>query len=103
MNDRKTILENAIECVCKSRENEYGTPENNFELIGLFWGLYLKDKYPDKLSQFARNGISAEDVAIMMALLKIARITKGNFKEDSYIDCCGYIACAGELGGKNND
>lgn len=35
--------------------------------------------------------------AVMMALLKIARIAKGRFKADSYIDAIGYMACAGEL------
>jgi hypothetical protein len=33
----------------------------------------------------------------MMALLKIARIATGTFKGDSYVDACGYIACAGEI------
>ena len=32
----------------------------------------------------------------MMALLKIARISSGTDKEDSFIDACGYMACAGE-------
>ena len=32
-----------------------------------------------------------------MALLKIARIATGTFKEDSYIDACGYLACGAEL------
>ena len=41
--------------------------------------------------------IRPEDVAILMALLKIARIQTGRFKADSYIDACGYIALAGEL------
>lgn len=99
MSDRKTILENAIECVCKSRENEYGTPEDNFKIISDLWNVYLNKK----CIKINNIKITPEDVAIMMALLKIARITNGNFKEDSYIDCCGYIACAGELGGITNE
>lgn len=38
--------------------------------------------------------LEAEDVAIMMILLKIARIQTGTFKPDNYIDIAGYAACA---------
>ena len=31
---RAEILEEARKCVCGEREQEYGTPENNFTLIG---------------------------------------------------------------------
>jgi hypothetical protein len=33
----------------------------------------------------------------MMTLLKIARIMGGRFKADSFVDACGYLACAGEI------
>lgn len=42
------------------------------------------------------NGISAKDVAVMMALLKVARIATGN-SPDSFVDLAGYAACAGEV------
>ena len=32
---RSEILEAARRCVCGEREQDYGTPENNFETIGL--------------------------------------------------------------------
>ena len=32
---RAEILEAARACVCGERERDYGTPENNFETIGL--------------------------------------------------------------------
>lgn len=35
---RSEILEAARRCVCGEREQDYGTPENNFETIGLLWG-----------------------------------------------------------------
>ena len=38
------------------------------------------------------------DVAIMMALFKVGRITTaGEFTADSYVDCAGYAAIAGEI------
>ena len=39
---------------------------------------------------------SAKDVAMMLALLKVARIKTG-VKGDSYVDLAGYAACAGEI------
>ena len=44
--------------------------------------------------------ISSEDVAIMMALLKIARIRSGNYKTDSFIDGVGYLSLAAEIAGR---
>ena len=42
---------------------------------------------------------TAKDVAMMLALLKVARIHNGD-KMDSFIDLAGYAACAGETVGK---
>lgn len=85
---RADILDGAKKCVCEDRESQYGSPEDSFELIADFWSSYLD------------YAISADDVAMMMTLLKIARIAGGRFKADSYIDACGYIACAGEIAGR---
>ena len=43
---RSEILEAARRCVCGEREQDYGTPENNFETIGLLWGVYLRAGAP---------------------------------------------------------
>lgn len=82
---RAEILDSAKKCVCEDRESQYGSPEDSFSIIAGFWSVYLD------------YAISADDVAMMMTLLKIARIAGGRFKADSYIDACGYIACAGEI------
>lgn len=65
--------------------------ENSFEVIAEFWSAYMDTE------------ITAKDVGIMMALLKIARIKTGNDVRDSFVDACGYMACAGELESKKND
>ena len=85
---RAEILDEAKKCVCEDRESQYGSPEDSFSIIAGFWSVYLE------------YAISPVDVAIMMSLLKIARIATGRFKADSYIDACGYIACAGEIAGR---
>jgi len=41
--------------------------------------------------------IDAHDVAIMMALLKIARTKLGKRTSDTYIDASAYMAIAGEI------
>ena len=89
---RSEILAEAEKCVCTDREQQYGSPKNNFSLIARLWREYLD----------ADNPVTAHDVAMMMALLKVARIATGKFKDDSYIDACGYIACAGEIAGNGN-
>lgn len=91
---RAETLEAAAKCVCGDREQDYGTPENNFRNIAEFWEVYLRGKC---VSPDADVTISPEDVAAMMALLKIARIASGNAKEDSWIDLAGYAACGCEL------
>ena len=86
--NRKQILDLAEQCVCVDRDEQYGDAEDNFALIASFWNVYKGEAIFD-----------AEDVAIMMALLKIARIKTGN-SADSYVDLAGYAACAGEIRGK---
>lgn len=44
---------------------------------------------------------NAIDVAMMMALLKIARIRTGTATDDSYVDLAGYAACGAEINSKN--
>lgn len=60
--NRSETLDKAKACVCGQRENEYGSPEDNFAAIASFWSVYKGVEF------------TANDVAMMMALLKIARI-----------------------------
>ena len=91
---RKDVLAAAEKCVCGDREQDYGRVEDNFKTIARFWEIYLENKC---LGAPADIEILPEDVAAMMALLKIARITSGNIHPDNWIDGCGYLACGGEL------
>lgn len=83
---RKEILESAEKCVCGDRQQQYGSAEDNFGLIAKLWSEYIIDTY-----------LTAQDVACMMALLKIARIRTGEGKGDNWIDLAGYAACGGEI------
>ena len=43
--------------------------------------------------------ITAQDVAIMMILLKVSRSNQGKkFNLDNFVDMAGYSAIAGEIG-----
>lgn len=90
MNKREECLRRANEIVNGQREQQYGNPEDNFQMIADLWSAYL------------RADVSPVDVAMMMGLLEIARISTGIFKEDSFVDLAGYAACGYEIarGGK---
>ena len=82
--NRLDTLKAAAECVCGSREDDYGSPEDNFSVIAALWTAYTG------------TDITPKDVAMMMALLKIARAKAGS-KPDTYIDLAGYAACGAEI------
>ena len=90
---RPEILDAAKKCVCGDREQDYGSPEDNFKTIAAFWGAYIKKLLPPNV----QIDLLPEDVAAMMALLKIARIASGQNVDDNWIDLAGYAACGAEL------
>lgn len=82
--NRLDTLKAAAECVCGSREEDYGSPEDNFGVIAGLWTAYTG------------TDVTPKDVAMMMALLKIARAKAGS-KPDTYVDLAGYAACGAEI------
>lgn len=89
--NRSECLDTAKEIITKDRNNQYGEPENNFATIAAFWSEYLKKKLKSDIY------ITDIDVAVMMSLFKIGRMTDYNFKDDSFVDAIGYLACGSEL------
>lgn len=92
---RSELLHAAEVCVCGQREEDYGTPEDSFRVIGELWETYIKEKCVGDPA--AEVCIVPEDVAALLALLKIARIATGHGKSDNWVDFAGYAACGGEL------
>lgn len=82
--NREEILTQAAKIVTGEREEQYGSPEDNFKIIADLWSGYLDEE------------IAPTDVAVMMILMKIARI-KGGGSLDCWVDIAGYAACGGEL------
>lgn len=90
--NREEILEEAKKIVTSDRNQQYGEPEDNFEVIAKLWTAY-----------FSRY-ISSKDVAMAMVLFKIGRaMTCKEEKTDTYIDICGYAACAGQISTNKED
>lgn len=86
MMQRSEVLSIAESLINGDRQNDYGSPEDNFNNIAVRW------------SQILKVQIQGWQVALMMADLKIARIaTTGTPKPDSFIDICGYAALSQEL------
>lgn len=79
---RGDILLSAHKTINGKRQNVYGKPENNFEIIGLIWQIIDQFK-PDDLSNSA-------NVALKMAGMKFARIISNPYDLDSHRDLCGY-------------
>ena len=88
--NREQTLKKANECVNGQRQQDYGNPEDNFQCIADLWTTYMG----------GQAVFTSMDVAMMMALLKVARIASGTGTDDSFVDLAGYAACAAELASK---
>ena len=84
MTTRRAILREADALVHGDRQRTYGPPQENFKRIAKGWEIILG------------ADVTAEQVALCMAWLKIARLCEGPHR-DSYVDGAAYLALAGEL------
>ena len=85
----------AADLVTGPRNGAYGDIYENHANIAAFWSDYLG------MDDGAE--ITARDVALMMALMKIARSITGQFNPDHYVDLAGYAGCAGEIASKEHE
>ena len=83
---RDDVLAKAGELINGDRKEDYGDAYLNHMRIAEFWNNYLETE----------NKITPTDVAMMMMLVKVARLMH-TYKEDSFVDICGYAALAGEM------
>lgn len=87
---RQALLEEAIGITTQDRNSAYGNPEDNFANIAAYWSRYLSDSAKLEIE------LSAQDVAHMMVLMKIARLSTNPTHYDSLVDVAGYAACAAD-------
>ena len=78
------ILQEAEKLVSGDRQEDYGDKLTNHENIAALWSIFLRKK------------LTAHDVAMCMALVKVARLMHAH-KTDSYIDLAAYAAIAAEI------
>lgn len=90
---RQAILSEASEYISKDRNTSYGEPESNFGLIANLWNAYLGG--PKEVFQ-------PHDVAVLMSLVKVARIKTSPYKKDNWVDGAGYMACGAEVASVDN-
>ena len=84
---RAEILDTAKQYVTKDRDATHGDMEDNFDSIAELWQIYFNNEWD----------FTSTDVAVMMTLLKIARLKSNKSNPDHWVDACGYMACGGEL------
>lgn len=82
---RGNILLSAHKTINGQRVDIHGQPEDCFNTIAKLWSVWLKKE------------LTAHDAAVMMALMKVARMRHGAGTVDSYIDACGYVALAADM------
>lgn len=87
---RENIIKQVEKCILNDRQNTYGTPEDNFQKITDYWNTYLNIK-DDTFK------LTKQDVAIMMVLLKVARMGTSPNHLDNFVDAAGYSIIAGSF------
>lgn len=81
---RGSVLLEALEVINGQRIDQYGNPEDSFDIIAEFW------------SSYTGVPLKGKDVAMMMVLLKIAREMKTH-RRDNIVDACGYLALKADM------
>jgi hypothetical protein len=87
---KEEFIYKARDIITTDRNNEYCEAEDSFAIIADLWTAYLC------------TNILPEDVAAMMILMKVARMTHGH-KYDNWTDVIGYAALGGEIASKRHN
>ena len=97
----RDLCENALKTINGARQDQYGNPEDSFELIARHWTAYIDHKFCREFGmdreEFESVELDGQDVAHMMTLLKIARMQGQRHCLDNYVDAIGYLCLAGEM------
>ena len=89
--DAVKILQDATEAI-DTRSGQHGHTENSFAMIAEMWTTYISNTSTVR----GGIGITPDDVAKMMTMLKIARSVYGHGR-DNFVDAAGYMALASIL------
>ena len=85
---RETILNLAAKAVNGPRQDDYGSPRENFERVARMFNCYKGAAF-DKLT--------AEDVAVLNIIQKLSRLSETPGHKDSWVDVAGYASLGYEV------
>lgn len=78
-----SILVEAEALIHGQRSKDYGHPKMNFQRIADLWNAYIKYSTTPGV-------LTPTDTAVMMILLKVARLQQNPTNRDSVVDIAGY-------------
>lgn len=86
---RTDLLDEARDLISGDRNNQYGPPHQDFQ------------RSADAANAYGYRGpggrpVEAHDIAVLVSLVKLSRITWQPGKRDSWADLAGYAACGYE-------
>jgi len=82
-----SVLDEAKQIIYGDREKTYGHPSKNLKAIAKMWNSYLSSRL-----SIDNVELNEKDVAVLMVLLKGARLANDPSHRDSVVDICGYAA-----------
>jgi hypothetical protein len=90
-NTRARVLQTAESHVNGARNDDYGDPISDFRTTANFWSEYINRIMVRRPGEALH--LLPHDVAAMMMLLKVSRLSWSPEVDDHWIDAAGYAAC----------
>lgn len=91
---RSQLLIDAAKVIDGDRNVDYGDPIDDFSVTAQMWQTYLRRIMVTRNTEEVY--IDPHDVAVMMILVKISRLTQTPEKHDHWLDIAGYAGCGWE-------
>lgn len=88
------MLEHAAALVGGQRAQDYGDKTINHQRIADLWNAWLTETRSEISDHIT---ITAYDVAMMMLMVKVARLMHSPGHQDSHVDIAGYAAILEEI------
>jgi hypothetical protein len=88
MSKRDETLDTAKALIGGDRARDYGDATESFTRLGIIWGALLGTE------------VSAAQVAMCLAALKLSRLSQTPNHQDSWVDLAGYAALGSEVSQK---
>lgn len=91
---RSLILQEASTVINGDRDVDYGDPIDDFSVTAKMWEAYLRRIMETRNLDVIM--IDPHDVAVLMLLVKVSRLTQSPEKRDHWLDIAGYAGCGWE-------